>query len=131
TFVACHQFSLLQRMDVLEYAEPGATFLLNSPYGPDEVWDRLPAEVQRTILDRGLELWVIDAFQVAREAGLGARINTVMQPCFFALSDVLPRDEAIAAIKRSIEKTYGKLGETVVQRNFAAVDNALGALHRV
>ncbi len=130
-FVACHQFSLLQRMDVLTLADPGATFLLNSPYPPDEVWDRLPVEVQRTIIDKGLDLWVIDAYRVAREAGLGARINTVMQPCFFALSGLMPKDEAIAAIKKSIEKTYGKRGETVVARNFAAVDLALGALNRV
>jgi pyruvate-ferredoxin/flavodoxin oxidoreductase len=131
SFVGCHQFSLVQRMDVLKLAEPGARFLLNCPYAHDEVWDRLPVEVQRSIIDKRLELWVIDAFGVAREAGLGARINTVMQPCFFALSGLMPKDEAIAAIKRSIQKTYGKRGEAVVARNYAAVDHALGALHRV
>ncbi len=130
-FVACHHLGLLDRVDVLGLAEPGATFLLNSPYGPDEVWERLPAEVQRTIIDKGLDLWVIDAGSVAREAGLAGRINTVMQPCFFALADVLPRDDAMAAIRRSIEKTYGRRGETVVQRNLAAVDAALEALQRV
>ncbi|MBI4259102.1 MAG: pyruvate:ferredoxin (flavodoxin) oxidoreductase, partial [Actinobacteria bacterium] len=131
TFVACHQFSFLERLDVLKLAEPGATLLLNSPYGPDEVWDRLPLEVQRDVIDRGLSLYVIDAFRVARETGLGGRINTVMQPCFFALSNVLPRDQAISAIKRSIQKAYGARGETVVQRNFDAVDAALANLHRV
>ncbi len=130
-FVACHQFGFLERMDVLKVARPGATFLLNSPYGPDEVWAHLPIEAQRQIIDKRLDLWVIDAFAVAREAGMGSRINTVMQPCFFALSGVLDRDEAIEAIKRSIQKTYGRRGEAVVARNFAAVDAALGALHRV
>jgi pyruvate-ferredoxin/flavodoxin oxidoreductase len=131
TFVACHQFSLLDRMDVLRLAQPGATFLLNSPYGPEEVWDRLPAEVQEAIVAKGLELWVIDAYRVAREAGLGARINTVMQPCFFVLSELLPEAEAMAAIKASIAKTYGKLGETVVSRNVAAVEASLAALRPV
>jgi pyruvate-ferredoxin/flavodoxin oxidoreductase len=131
TFVACHQFSFLDRVDVLKLAEPGATFLLNSPYGPDHVWGHLPEEVQRDVIDKGLDLWVIDAYAVAKEAGMGLRINTVMQPCFFLLSGVLPEEEALAAIKRSIEKSYGKRGEAVVSRNFAAVDLALAALHRV
>jgi pyruvate-ferredoxin/flavodoxin oxidoreductase len=131
SFVACHQFSFLERLDVLKLAEPGATFLLNSPYGPEDVWGHLPAEVQQAIVDRGLDLWVIDAYRVAREAGMGLRINTVMQPCFFKLSGVLPPDEAIGHIKEWVTKTYGKRGRTVVERNFAAIDAALGALHRV
>ena len=130
-FVACHQFEFVEKVDVLERAAPKATFLLNSPYGPAEVWDHLPREVQEVILERGLHLFVIDAYQVAREAGMGGRINTVMQVCFFALSGVLPRDEAIARIKGAIEKTYGKRGAEVVKRNFAAVDASLAHLHEV
>ncbi len=130
-FVACHQFSFLERLDVLKYAEPGATFLLNSPYGPDDVWDYLPGEVQDDILGKHLRVYVIDAAKVARETGMAGRINTVMQTCFFAISGVLPREEAIAAIKHSIEKTYGKRGETVVRRNFDAVDSTLAHLHEV
>ncbi len=131
SFVACHQFSFLERMDVLKAAEPGATFLLNSIYGPDEVWDHLPRRVQEQIISKRLTFYVIDAYKVAREVGLGARINTIMQTCFFAISGVLPRDEAIAAIKRAIEKTWGKRGEPVVRKNFAAVDAALDHLHEV
>ncbi|GAB4443703.1 MAG: pyruvate:ferredoxin (flavodoxin) oxidoreductase [Chloroflexi bacterium OHK40] len=130
-FVACHQFSFLERFDVLRYAAPGGVFLLNSPYGPTEVWRHLPAEVRRTIRDRGLHLWVIDASTVAAATGMRGRINTVMQTCFFAISGVLPRDAAIAQIKRSIRKTYGKRGEAVVQQNFMAVDQTLGQLHEV
>ncbi len=131
SFVGCHQFGFLDKIDVLALAEPAATFLLNSPFGPDDVWRRLPGEVQRTIRERGLRLFVIDAARVAADAGMGGRINTVMQTCFFALSGVLPRDEAIAAIKGSIAKTYGKRGEAVVQRNCAAVDATLAHLHEV
>jgi pyruvate-ferredoxin/flavodoxin oxidoreductase len=131
TFVACHQFHFLDRMDVLGRAAPGATFLLNSPWPADQVWDHLPVEVQREILDKGIELWVINAARVAREAGMGHRINTVMQPCFFALSGVLPREQAIAAIKAWVEKAFSRRGEEVVARNFAAIDGALAALHRV
>ncbi len=130
-FVACHQFSFLDRLDVLGAAEEGATYLLNAPHGPDEVWDHLPRAVQQTILDRKLRLWVIDGVAVAEKAGLGRRINSVMQTCFFAISGVLPRDEAIVAIKDAIRHTYGKRGEQVVQRNFEAVDNTLAALHEV
>ena len=126
TFVACHQFHFLDRMDVLGRAAPGATFLLNSPWPADQVWDHLPVEVQREIIDKGSDLWVVDAARVAREAGMGHRINTVMQPCFFALSGVLPREEAIAAIKAWVEKAFSRRGEEVVARNFAAVDGALG-----
>ena len=131
SFVACHQFSFLDRFDVLKTAEPGATFLLNSPYGPEEVWDHLPRTVQEKIIGKKLRFFVIDAYAVARETGMGGRINTVMQPCFFALSGVLPRDEAIAAIKRAIKDTYTKRGDAVVQKNIAAVDSALDHLHEV
>ncbi len=130
-FVACHQFDLLNRMDVLSVADEGATFLLNSRYGPHEVWEKLPPAVQEQIVRKRLRLYVVDAGRVAREAGLGARVNTVLQPCFFALADVLPRAEAIAAIKEAIRKTYGKRGQLVVERNFAAVDLALAAMHEV
>jgi pyruvate-ferredoxin/flavodoxin oxidoreductase len=131
SFVACHLFSLLERQDVLKYAAPGAVFLLNSPYRPDEVWGYLPDPVRQVIRERHVRFYVIDGSAVAREAGLVGRVNTVMQACFFALSGVLPADEAIAAIKRNIEKTYGKRGEAVVNRNYAAVDQALAHLHEV
>jgi pyruvate-ferredoxin/flavodoxin oxidoreductase len=131
SFVACHQWSFLERLDMLSVAEPGAVFLLNSPYPPDQVWAHLPGPVRETIVAKALRLFVIDASRVAREAGMGGRINTVMQTCFFAVSGVLPRDEAIAAIKRAIAKTYGKRGDSIVQRNFAAVDRALDGLYEV
>jgi pyruvate-ferredoxin/flavodoxin oxidoreductase len=131
TFVACHQFSFLERLDVLRLAEPGAVFLLNSAFGPLEVWDHLPRAVQEQIIAKRLRLFVIDGNRVAREAGMGGRVNTVMQTCFFAISGVLPRDEAIAAIKHSIEKTYGKRGEAVVRKNWSAVDSALEHLSEV
>ncbi|HZQ10920.1 MAG TPA: pyruvate:ferredoxin (flavodoxin) oxidoreductase, partial [Anaerolineae bacterium] len=130
-FVACHQFSFLERMDVLDAAEPGAVFLLNSPFGANEVWEHLPRSVQQQIIDKQLKFYVIDAYQVARDAGMGGRINTVMQTCFFAISGVLPREQAIAAIKHSIEKTYGKRGAHVVAKNFAAVDQTLANLFEV
>ncbi len=130
-FVACHQFHFLERMDVLELAAPGATFLLNSPYGPDDVWEHIPVETQRAIIDKSLRFHVVDAQKVARDAGLGGRVNTVLQTCFFALANVLPKDEAIAAIKQAIEKTYGKRGRAVVEQNFAAVDASLGGLREV
>ncbi len=130
-FVGCHQFGLLDRVDVLDVAEPGATLLLNSPYGPDDVWEHLPREVQDQILERGLDLWVIDANAVARDAGLAGRINTIMQTCFFRLCPVMPLDEATAAIRASIVDAYGKRGGVVVDANLAAVGHALDALHRV
>ncbi|MCK4305040.1 MAG: pyruvate:ferredoxin (flavodoxin) oxidoreductase, partial [Candidatus Eisenbacteria sp.] len=130
-FVACHQFGFLEKYDVLEYAAPGAVFLLNSPFGPDEIWDNLPRELQEQIIEKGLKFYVIDAYKVAREAKMGSRINTIMQTCFFAISGVLPRDEAIAQIKKSIEKTYAIKGADVVQQNFAAVDQSLANLHEV
>jgi pyruvate-ferredoxin/flavodoxin oxidoreductase len=130
-FVACHQASFLGRIDVLRQAAPGATFLLNIPYGPDEVWDHLPRSLQAQIVAKKLRFYVIDASKVAREAGLGNRINTVLQTCFFAISGVLPRDQAIARIKHSIEESYGDKGGDVVRRNFQVVDDALAHLHEV
>ena len=130
-FVACHQFSFLERVDVLRYAAPGGTFLLNSIYGPDEVWDQLPRETQQDIINKKLRFYVIDAHEVAQKTGMGGRINTIMQTCFFAISGVLPREQAIAEIKHAIEKTYGKRGEVVVQQNFKAVDQTLENLIEV
>jgi len=130
-FVACHQFVFLERYDVLEYAAHGAVFLLNAPFGPDEVWDHLPREVQEQVIEKDLRFYVIDGYKVAREAQMGSRINTIMQTCFFAISGVLPREEAIAKIKQAIEKTYGKKGVDVVERNYAAVDATLANLHEV
>jgi len=130
-FIAIHQFGFVERYPVLENAVRGATVLLNSPFSPDEVWDKLPAEFQRQIIAKNLRLWVVDAYDVARATGMGVRINTIMQTAFFAISGVLPRDEAIARIKDAIKKTYGKRGEAVVQKNFAAVDAALAHLHEV
>jgi pyruvate-ferredoxin/flavodoxin oxidoreductase len=130
-FVACHQFSFLERMNILKVAQPGATVLLNSPHGPDAVWDRLPRTAQEEIISKGLRLFVIDGYAVARETRMGARINTIMQTCFFAISGILPTADAIAAIKKAIRKTYGRRGEAVVEMNFAAVDGALAHLHEV
>jgi pyruvate-ferredoxin/flavodoxin oxidoreductase len=130
-FVACHQFQFLERMDILAAAAPGAVFLLNSPYGPDEIWNHLPKKTQETILKKKLQFYVIDCNTVARETGMGNRLNTIMQTCFFAISGVLPSEEAIAQIKKSIKKTYGKRGDAVVQKNFAAVDAAVASLHKV
>ena len=130
-FVACHQYNFLEQIDMLKYAMPGAVFLLNSDFGPDEVWDHLPQEDQKTIVEKKLKLYVIDGYEVARKTGMGVRINTIMQTCFFAISGVLPRDEAIAAIKVAIKKTYSKRGEDVVIKNYAAVDEALAHLHEV
>jgi pyruvate-ferredoxin/flavodoxin oxidoreductase len=130
-FVGCHQFVFLEKMDVLEHAAEGATFLLNSPYGPEEVWDNIPAEVQRQIIDKHLKFYIVDGYSVARDAGMPGRINTVLQTCFFALSGVLPREQAIDEIKHAIDLTYGKFGESVLQKNYDAVDGALAALYPV
>jgi len=130
-FIACHKFDLVNQIELLQSACDGAVFLLNSPYPADEVWDRLPQPVQDIIVERALHLHVIDATRVARDAGMGKRINTVMQACFFALSGVLPRDEAIQQIKQAIEKTYKSKGQSVITKNFAAVDAALAHLHEV
>ncbi|WP_294538310.1 pyruvate:ferredoxin (flavodoxin) oxidoreductase, partial [uncultured Rhodoblastus sp.] len=130
-FVACHQFDFLDKTDVLKVAAPGAVFLLNCPHDADVAWDRLPRLVQQQIIDKGLRFFVIDASKVARDTGLGARINTVLQTCFFAISGVLPRDEAIQRIKHMIEKSYGAKGARVVEQNFIAVDQTLAQLHEV
>jgi len=131
SFVACHQFSYLERFDVTRYSAPGSVFLLNSIYGPDEVWDQLPAETQRDIIEKKLRFFVINAYDVARQAGMGGRINTIMQTCFFAISGVLPRDQAIFEIKQAIERTYRRRGEAVVRANYEAVDKTLTNLYEV
>jgi pyruvate-ferredoxin/flavodoxin oxidoreductase len=130
-FVACHQFNLLERYDVLDYAADGATLLVNSSCDASGVWDMFPREVQEQIHAKRLEVWTIDAAKVASESGMGGRINTIMQTCFFAISGVLPRDEAIARIKDAAKKTYGKKGAALVEKNFAAIDAALAHLQRV
>ena len=131
SFVGCHQYNFLERYDVLAAAAPGGVFLLNAPYGADEVWDELPFEIQDQIVEKHLRFFMIDAYAVAQATGMGTRINTIMQTCFFAISGVLPRAQAIAQIKRAIEKTYKKRGDAVVQRNFEAVDATLAHLHEV
>ncbi len=130
-FIGCHHWGFLERIDILKAAIPGATLLLNSPYDADTVWEYLPLKVQQQIIDKHLKLYVINASQVARESGMGGRINTIMQVCFFALAGVLPQEEAIAKIKQAIEKTYGKKGVEVVRMNLQAVDNTLDNLHKV
>lgn len=130
-FVGCHQWTFLEKIDVLKEAANGATFLLNSPYGADEVWSQLPVEVQEDIIAKGLKFYVIDATKVALDSGMRGRINTIMQTCFFALANVLPPEEAIAKIKKSIQKTYGKKGQEIVNMNLQAVDNTLANLYEV
>jgi pyruvate-ferredoxin/flavodoxin oxidoreductase len=130
-FLACHQFSFLERFDVLAAIKPGGTFLLNSIYKPDQVWDHLPRETQQSILEKKLRFYVIDAYEVAQETGMGGRINTIMQTCFFAISGILPREQAIEEIKKAIKKTYGKRGEAVVKKNYEAVDATLAHLNEV
>ena len=130
-FIGCHQWNFLEKVDVLKAAVPGATFLLNSPYNANEVWSKLPIEIQTQIIDKGLKFYIINANQVARESGMGGRINTVMQTCFFALAGVLPPEEAISQIKQAIKKTYGKKGSKIVQMNLQAVDNTLDNLFEV
>ncbi|MEH2136578.1 pyruvate:ferredoxin (flavodoxin) oxidoreductase [Nostoc sp.] len=130
-FIGCHHWGFLERIDILKAAIPGATLLLNSPYDPDSVWENLPLKVQQQIIDKHLKLYIINASQVARESGMGGRINTIMQVCFFALAGVLPQEEAIAKIKQAIDKTYGKKGAEVVRMNLQAVDNTLDNLHKV
>ncbi len=130
-FIGCHHWGFLERIDILKAAIPGATLLLNSPYNADTVWEYLPIKVQQQIIDKHLKLYVINASQVARESGMGGRINTIMQVCFFALAGVLPQEEAIAKIKQAIDKTYGKKGVEVVRMNLQAVDNTLDNLHKV
>ncbi len=128
-FIGCHQFVFLEKYDVVASAVEGAVFLINSPYPLEETWDKIPRKVQQQIIDKKLKTYIIDAYKVARETGMGSRTNTVMQTCFFAISGVLPRDEAIAKIKDSIKKTYGAKGDEIVKRNFEAVDKTLENLH--
>ena len=130
-FVACHQFAFLEQFDMLKYAKQGGTFLLNSIYGPEEVWEHLPQEVQKDIIEKELKFYVVDAYEVAKQTDMGSRINTIMQTCFFAISEILPRDEAIEQIKKFIQKTYSKRGEAVVQANYKAVDASVAHLHKV
>ena len=130
-FVGCHQPVFLERYDVLEKAAPGAVFLLNSQYAPEKVWDSLPRSMQQTIIDKEIALWAIDAYGVAAQAGMGRRINTVMQTCFFAISGILPQERAIDRIKKAVEKTYGKRSRTVVESNFAAIDRTVTSLHKI
>ncbi len=130
-FVACHQALFLEKFDMLAHAVEGATFLLNSPYSSEEVWDKLPKQVQQQIIDKKLKFYSINAYEVAHDTGMGARINTIMQTCFFYLSGILPQDEAIAAIKNAIKKTYGKKGKEIVQKNFVAVDHSIAHLHEI
>jgi len=130
-FIACHVWSFLERYDMLEFATKGATFLLNSPFRKEETWDKLPREVQQGIIDRQLKVWVIDANKVAVASGMGGRTNTIMQTCFFAISNILPREEAIGKIKNAIKKTYGARGDEVVRKNFEAVDQTLANLHEL
>ncbi|MCX6143585.1 MAG: pyruvate:ferredoxin (flavodoxin) oxidoreductase [Ignavibacteriales bacterium] len=130
-FIACHQWFFLEKFDVLEASVRGGTFLLNSIYGPEEVWDKLPRHIQKGIIEKQLKFYVIDGYKVASSTGMGARVNTIMQTCFFAISGVLPKDQAIEAIKSSIKKTYGRKGESIVQKNYAAVDATLANLFQV
>ncbi len=130
-FIGCHQFHLLEKFDVLENIVEGGTFLLNSPYPQDEVWNQLPKRMQEQIIEKKLNFYVIDAYTVAKNTGMGARINTIMQTCFFAISGVFPKDEAIEQIKNAIKKTYGSKGELVVKKNFEAVDGTLENLYKI
>ncbi len=130
-FLACHQFNFLEKFDMLKYVRPNGIFLLNSIYGPDEVWDHLPTKVQEALIKKNLQFYIIDGYDVAEKTNMGQRINTIMQTCFFAISGILPKDQAIEEIKKSIKKTYGKRGEAVVKQNFAAVDNALENMYKV
>jgi pyruvate-ferredoxin/flavodoxin oxidoreductase len=130
-FVACHQFEFVDKIDVLEHAAPGAVFLLNAPYAADEVWSHLPREMQEQMIEKKVRFFAIDAYALAKKVGMGGRINTIMQTCFFGISGILPREEAIAHIKKSIEKTYGKRGPEVVKRNCEVVDQALAHLHEI
>ena len=130
-FIACHQFNFIEKVEMLEFAKEGATFLINSPYNKDEIWDKLTGQIQKMIIDKKLKVYAIDATAVARDSGMGTRINTIMQTCYFALSGVLPREEAIEKIKKAIEKTYFKKGNRVIEQNFKAVDATLENLFEV
>ena len=126
SFVACHQFEFVDKIDVLEYAAPGAAFLLNAPGDAEKVWDLLPREMQQQMIEKKLRFYAIDAYTLAKQVGMGGRINTIMQTCFFAISGILPRDEAIAHIKKAIEKTYGKRGPEVVETELGSSGSIAG-----
>lgn len=130
-FIACHQSVFMEKFDILQHAKKGAVFLLNSPFGKEEVWSRMPRVIQEEIIEKEIRFYVIDAYRVAKESGMGRRINTVMQTCFFAISGILPKDEAIKHIKSSIKKSYGKKNDEIVQLNYRAVDSALDHLSEV
>lgn len=130
-FIGCHQFGLMEKFDVLGNIVDGGTFLVNSPYDKDEVWNKMPRKVQQQIIDKKLNLYVIDGYTVAAKTGMGSRVNTIMQTCFFAISGILPKDEAIAQIKKAIKKTYGSKGEEVVKKNFEAVDQTLVNMFKI
>ena len=130
-FIACHQFNFIHKFDLLKHASTGCNFLLNSPVSETEVWDHLPQQMQQAIIDKKINFYVVDATKVAREAGLGSRINTILQTCFFAISDIIPTAEAVKKIKDALAKTYSSKGETVINKNFAAVDNALSNMKKV
>ena len=130
-FIGCHQPIFAERFDMLNKAATGATFLMNSQYGPDEVWGTLPRKVQEQMIEKQIKFYVCDAYTIANNTGMGRRINTIMQTCFFAISGILPRDEAIAKIKEAAEKTYGKKGKKILETNFAAIDQTLANLHEV
>lgn len=130
-FVACHNFSFLEKYDMLSSAKQGAVFLLASPFSADEIWNRMPDEVEQQIIDKKIKFYVIDAIKLAKELGLGARINTIMQTCFFAISGILSKEQAVESLKKAIKKTYGRKGDEVVQMNYKAVEGALSALHEV
>ena len=130
-FVACHQFQFLEKLDMLKHAREGSTFLLNAPYSHEEVWEHLPRKVQDQIIEKDMAFYTIDAYKVARENGMGSRINTVMQTCFFAISDILSKEKAILLIKDAIKKAYGNKGEKILQSNYAAVDNSIENLFEV
>ncbi len=130
-FIACHQFQFLRQLNILRHARNKATFLINAPFPTEEIWKNLPIEVQEQIIEKDLEVYGIDAYKVARENGMGNRINTVMQTCFFAISDIIPKDRAIELIKEAIYKAYGSKGEAILQSNYKAVDNTIENLHKV
>jgi pyruvate-ferredoxin/flavodoxin oxidoreductase len=131
SFVACHQPNFLTRYEMLDKASPGGVFLLNSPTPPDRVWDDLPRRMQQQIIDQGLGFYCVDAYAIAEQTGMGRRINTIMQTCFFAISGILPREQAVTQIKEAVRKTYGKKGQRLLERNYAAIDATLAGLHRV
>ncbi len=130
-FIGCHQFVFLEQVDVLKYAAQGSVFLLNSQYEKDEVWNKLPRKVQEQMIAKKVKFYVIDGYKVAQQTGMGGRVNTIMQTCFFAISGVLPREEAIEQIKKAIKKTYGRKGEEIVKKNYNAVDQTLANLHEI